>query len=95
MSLKEISELIKLHPWVSVDNFFPHLANLCGRRGIVIWGQSDYNLFGWKNNINLLKDRKYLRPNQFGTWEEAVFNKEAFVDPDVVINAIMEIVKID
>lgn len=71
--------------WISVDNFFPHWSLLQFKKpGIVIWGQSDPELFGHPANANLLKDRKYLRPKQFDVWESVEHNPDAFVSPAVV-----------
>lgn len=90
LSLKEISKIVKeAFGWVSVDSYLPHLANLIGKPGVVIFSQSDPLIFGHAENKNLLKDRKYLRSNQFGTWEEAEYNKEAFVEPERVLNALL------
>lgn len=90
LPLKEISSLIKeAFTWVSIDSFLPHLGYLIGKPGVVIFSQSDPLIFGHAENKNLLKDRKYLRSNQFGTWEEAEYNKEAFVEPERVLNALL------
>ena len=51
-------------------------------------------LFGYEQNINLLKDRKYLRQNQFDIWENDVFTEEAFVAADVVVNAVEEMLQL-
>ncbi len=91
-SIKDLKELLlKTNTFISVDNFFPHLAELIGKRGVVIFSQSDPEIFGYKENINLLKDRSYLRPLQFDSWSNAKFNKEAFVSPQEVISAVMSI----
>lgn len=75
--------------WASVDNFFHHFALLqCQKPGVVIWSQSDPEIFGHDKNINLLKDKQYLRPKQFELWENATYNKDAFVEPEEVIQAI-------
>lgn len=88
----QFSELKKLlngvDTFIAVDNFFPHFANHYGKRGIVLFGQSDPNIFGYRSNVNLLKDRKYLRPDQFNIWESAKYNEDAFVKPDAVLMAI-------
>ena len=90
LPLSELKELIKeCDSWVSCDNFFHHFCWLIGKPGIVIFSQSDPLIFGHAENKNLLKDRKYLRSNQFGTWEEAEYNKEAFVEPERVLNALL------
>jgi len=88
--LWDLGEDIKnCHAWISVDNFFHHWALLQFEKpGIVIWGQSDPEIFGHEGNINLLKDKKYLRPKQFEMWEQATFNIEAFVEPEEVVNNI-------
>lgn len=81
----ELSELVKnSYKWLSIDSFFPHFCHHLDVPGIVIFSQSDPLLFGYKENINLLKDRKYLRPDQFGIWEDAHFNIESFIDPSSV-----------
>lgn len=89
LSLSELSELIlQCRTWISVDSFFQHFAWDLGKYGIVLWGQSDPNIFGHPENINLLKDRSYLREKQFWLWEQCEYKKEAFVDPDEVIKHI-------
>lgn len=88
--LEGLSELVqRCSTWVSVDSFFQHFAWDMGKYGIVLFAQSDPNIFGHKENTNLLKDRRYLREKQFWLWEQAAFNADAFVTPDVVFNAIM------
>ena len=89
LSIEQLSELIlQCRTWISVDSFFQHLCWDLGKPGIVLWGQSDPIIFGHPENINLLKDRKYLRTNQFHIWEQAEYIKEAFVDPDIVYSHI-------
>jgi ADP-heptose:LPS heptosyltransferase len=74
--------------WISVDSFFQHLAWDLGKPGIVLWGQSDPNIFGHPENINLLKDKKYLREKQFWWWEQCEYNADAFVTPEEVLKYI-------
>lgn len=90
LKLNQIERLLNdCTVWVSVDNFLPHWANLVNaKQGIVIWGQSDPEIFGYKQNINLLKGREYLRKDQFGTWEACKYRKDVFVEPEVVAEAI-------
>ena len=89
LSIEQLSELIlQCRTWISVDSFFQHLCWDLGKPGIVLWGQSDPIIFGHPENINLLKDRKYLRTNLFHIWEQAEYIKEAFVDPDIVYSHI-------
>jgi len=77
--------------WIAVDSFFPHFASYVGKKGIAIFGQSDPNVFGCPNNINLLKDRKYLRENMYDFWENAAYRPESFVKPEKVIDALRKI----
>jgi len=89
MPLKEISAIINLCDfWVSVDNFLPHLANKLGKKGVVLWSISDPKIFGYKQNVNILKDRSYLRERQFEIWEQAEYNIDAFVSPTVVVERL-------
>lgn len=89
---KPLEELIKMlkesDAWISVDNFFQHLAYVNGIPGFVIFGQSDPNIFGHEENINFLKDRKYLRTAPFDIWERAEYLTECFVEPLVIIERI-------
>lgn len=86
LSLEELEILVlECRKWISVDSFFQHFAWDIGKPGIVLWGQSDPNIFGHPENINLLKDRKYLREKQFWWWEQCEYNADAFVKPEEVI----------
>jgi hypothetical protein len=88
-SFSELEYIVRgAQKWLSVDNFFHHFCNSINVPGIVIFGQSDPKIFGHLQNINLLKDRKYLRPDQFGIWESATFNPEAFVDVATVCKCL-------
>lgn len=89
LPLYELALLVKdCKTWVSVDSFFQHFCWDIGKPGIVIFAQSDPNIFGHPENINLLKDRKYLRDKQFWIWEQAEYKEEAFVGPEIVLNAL-------
>ena len=46
---------------------------------------SDKNIFGYPQNINLLKNKKYLRKNQFDTWEAEEFIEKAFAHVKITI----------
>jgi ADP-heptose:LPS heptosyltransferase len=89
LKLSQIEELIRsCETWVSVDNMTHHLAWSIKKPGIVIFGPSDPNIFGHPENINLLKDRKFLRSRQFGLWAEDQWQHEIFVPPQEVVAAI-------
>lgn len=87
LSLDELKELVvQCKNWISVDSFFQHFCWDLGKYGIVLWGQSDPNIFGHPENINLLKDRAYLREKQFWLWEQCEYRSDAFVEPEKVLN---------
>jgi hypothetical protein len=75
--------------WFSVDNFFPHFCAAYELKvGVVIFSKSDPRIFGYKHNINVIKDFKYLRPNQFAMWEEEKYDKQSFVKPNEFLRHI-------
>lgn len=74
--------------WISVDTYFPHFVQHYGKkRGIVLWGKSDPNIFGYYENDNLLKDRRYLRKDQFDLWENEEW-EDVFVEPQQIISLL-------
>jgi ADP-heptose:LPS heptosyltransferase len=80
LPLTEIRALVaSCDYWISVDSFLPHLAHHLPKPGVVLWSVSDPDRFGYPENLNLLRDRSYLRPRQFRIWEEQTFNAEAFM----------------
>ena len=93
LKLNDLKELLLSSDcWASVDNFFNHFATYYKKRGVVVFGLSDPNIFGYPENINLLKDRKLLRKHQFELWEQVDFDKNVFVDPEVVVSSIERLV---
>jgi ADP-heptose:LPS heptosyltransferase len=74
--------------WISCDSFFQHLAWDEGKPGIVLWSVSDPNIFGHSENINLLKSRDCLAPNQFLWWEATEYDPNKFVEPERVLEAL-------
>lgn len=89
LPLTELEKLVReCKTWMSCDSFFQHFCWDLGKPGVVVFGQSDPNIFGHPENINLLKDRKYLREKQFWIWEQAEYNEDAFVSPEVVVQAL-------
>lgn len=89
LSMKQISELLsEVDLFISVDNFLPHMAHHYGKRGIVVFSQSDPDIFGYEENTNILKDRRFLRPNQFDSWELCQYNQDAFVSPQEILQSI-------
>lgn len=93
LNFNQLSDLVKsCDTWIGVDSFGQHLGWHLGVRGIAIFGQSDPNIFGHPENINLLKSKSYLREKQFWLWEQAEYNRDAFVEADEVI-AVLDTLK--
>ena len=90
---EEVKKLVKeCEFWISVDSFLPHLAHHVQKPGAVIWSASDPNIFGYDYNVNVLKDRKYLRANQFGIWEECPYSEEAFLPASEVYERLKPLI---
>lgn len=86
LSILELRHLLdECKTWIGIDSFFQHLAWDCQKPGIVLWSVSDPLIFGHPENMNLLKDRKYLAPNQFLWWDFTAFDENSFVKPEEVI----------
>lgn len=86
LSIVELEALLaECRTWIAVDSFFQHLAWRSGKKGIVLWSVSDPNIFGHPENINLLKDRVNLAPNQFLWWDFTKHDPNKFVKPEEVI----------
>jgi FkbM family methyltransferase len=88
ISFKDLEEKIKTCTcWISVDNFLQHMVNCMEEpiKGIVLWGISDPTMFGYDYNTNILKDRKYLREDQFGVWKNIVEDEKTKVKKDVYV----------
>ena len=89
LSLKELENVLNdCRTWIRFDSFFQQFDWDKKKYGIVLWSVSDPNIFGHPENINLLKDRKYLVENQFLWWEDTEHDATKFVDPEVVIESL-------
>lgn len=89
LSMQELKTLLQeCRTWIACDSFFQHLAWTQNKQGVVIWSISDPLIFGHPENINLLKDRANLAPNQFLWWEAYEFDPRRFVTAEQVFQAI-------
>ena len=86
-----LNEIVDLVNWadtiLSIDSFLPHLIvyHKIDKKVIVLWGTSDPLIFGYPENINLLKDRSNLREQQFKWWkDEPVPSNDVWVTPEDV-----------
>ena len=78
--------------WISVDNFFHHFAAYYNKPGVVLFSYSDPTIFGHKININLLKDRKYLRKHQFQLWNMSeIHSEDPYVNPNNVLKKLKKL----
>lgn len=88
LSFREVGKLIhESRTGICVDSFLQHYYWYVDRRAIVIFSVSDPVIFGHKENLNLLKDRKYLRENQWDLYYSSQVNPEAFVSPEEVLES--------
>lgn len=91
LSIPDLETLILgADTWIGVDSFGQHLGWSLGRRGLAIFGPSDPLIFGHKENVNVLRDRKYLREQQFWWWEQTEFVEESFSPPEEVYRIFVE-----
>jgi ADP-heptose:LPS heptosyltransferase len=90
--LKDIQYLINEHDlWISVDSFLPHYCNCYNLKpGIVLWNISDPKIFGYPQNINLIKDDKFIRENKFLYYKKEDYNQESFIECDKVFKVVKE-----
>lgn len=86
LPIEQIKALIKeCRTWIAVDSFFQHLCWSEGKPGIVLWSVSNPDIFGHPENVNLLKDKSCLAPNQFLWWETVEYDENKFVRPEAVL----------
>lgn len=89
--------LDECHTWISVDNFFHHFAHYYKKYGFVIFSKSDPKIFGYEENINILKSSKYIRPpnETYNFWSEVDNEKESFSSAqnvcDIIVNNLSNI----
>ncbi len=89
LSHPEVCDLIlNSDTFISVDSYIQHAAWSVGKRGIVLFSISNPDVFGHSLHLNLLKDRSYLRPNQYDLYYATDHKPEAFVSPTEVVEAL-------
>ena len=90
-------EIVKEHQvFISSDNFLQHFVHYYQLpiKGIVIWSLSDPRLFGYPENINILKDKKYLRKEQFLWWHSEPYNNDAFPGVGKILDEVKKLEKV-
>ena len=96
LSFPDLLDLLKsADTFISVDNGIQHFAHYYGIHGVVIFSKSDPSIFGYSDNKNLLKDKKYLRQGreQFKWWDECPYDKDAFISSEEVVDAVESVIK--
>ena len=89
LSFPEVEELIKgSDTGICVDSYLQHHFWSVGRRAIVLFGISDPLIFGHSIHLNLLKDRSYLRPQQYDLYYTNQYCPEAFVSLSEILDAL-------
>jgi len=90
MIWEQIDFLEQCHTWISIDNYFQHLvhASKIKKPGIVLWGKTDYRIYGYPENINLFVDEKYFRKDAYGKFHDEEWIPEAFVKPEEILGKI-------
>lgn len=75
--LKEVEDLaLDVGYFIAIDNFLHHMAYQFKIPGVVIWGPSDPLIFGYESQGNIIKDRKYLRKDQFGFYRDYIWEHD-------------------
>lgn len=85
----------EMSSFISVDTFFQHYATFHGKNGVVIFSQSDPNIFGHPSNVNLLKTRDSLRAEQYQLWTQTEYDESLFPSVSNVFEAIMKLLQRD
>ena len=91
LKMKELKNLLdSVFSWISVDNFFPHFAHLYGKTGFAIYGPSDPEIWGYPENVNLVKSEEYQIKGKeaFLWWRWVRENREAFLEPKEILKII-------
>ena len=89
LSFDELGKLIDAsRTGICVDSYLQHCYWYFDRRAIVLLGISDPLIFSHDIHLNLLSDRKYLRPKQFDLYYLNEYNHDAFVKPPDVLRAL-------
>lgn len=94
IDLQDIENLIDEHDlWISIDSFLPHYCDCYKlKNGIVIYTVSNPDIFGYKSNINLIKNKKFIRNRNkiFIYYNKEDYNENAFIDYNKIYEKIQE-----
>ena len=89
--LKELKEkILDSAFWISVDNMMGHLGAALNKKGVVIWGKSDPEIFGYPQNLNILKSRSFLREQQYWLWSQTEYDENVFLPAKDILDIILD-----
>lgn len=93
----KIRELIaECAVWVSGDSFLSHLCHYYRLQpGVVLWGKSNPQIFGYPSNENLFVSESNFRQFPYDMWEAETYDESVFVPPRQVIWAVERLIKRD
>jgi ADP-heptose:LPS heptosyltransferase len=90
LPLKAIEMLIRgCDAWASVDSFLPHLAWRLKKPGVVVWGPSNFRIFGYPTNMNIEPKEKTTVP-PFLRWDMVTYDSTLFAPPEQVVAEIIK-----
>ena len=82
IAIKDLPEKLKeFDHIITVDSMIQHLCWDLGIKCICIFTQSDPLIYGHEENINILKGREYLTPQQYDAWKYVQPDADAHIDP--------------
>lgn len=90
-----ISKSKKCLTFISVDNFYPHLMN-CHYpkiKGFVLFGTSSPSIYGYKQNVNIIKSVNNIKENQFERWGNQKPDNNSWLEPIFVMEIITKNLK--
>jgi ADP-heptose:LPS heptosyltransferase len=93
LRLNELEALVRaVGYFIACDNFLHHLAYSLGVQGVVLFGPSDPEIFGYRypTQLNIIKSRELLRKDQFGFYKDYVWEhaREGWYEPEEIIKIL-------
>lgn|SRR5574343_140185 len=78
--------------WISIDTFIQHFVKTqnLNKRGIVLWGPSNPKHFGYSDNLNIVKDSKFFRQEQYKWWKDFPPDTKYWFSPNELLNIIQK-----
>jgi hypothetical protein len=74
---------------LTIDSFIQHFCWYHSIKCAVVWGPSDYRIFGHKEHINITKQEYTPRSDQFNVWEGFKYDETLFPSPQDVMSILI------